>query len=55
MVLSEDSAALAGILVAFAGIYLSVRLNLPFLDGVGSVLIGLIRVLGVTACETWWS
>ena len=47
MVLFEDSAALAGILVAFAGIYLSVRLNLPILDGVGSILIGLI--LGVTA------
>ena len=29
MVLFEDSAALAGILVAFAGIYLSLRLNLP--------------------------
>jgi len=47
MVLFEDSAALAGILVAFGGIYLSVRLNLPILDGVGSILIGLI--LGVTA------
>jgi len=47
MVLFEDSAALAGILVAFTGIYLSVRLDLPVLDGVGSILIGLI--LGVTA------
>jgi cation diffusion facilitator family transporter len=47
MVLFEDSAALAGILVAFAGIYLSARLNLPVLDGVGSILIGLI--LGLTA------
>jgi cation diffusion facilitator family transporter len=47
MVLFEDSAALAGILVALAGIYLSVRLSLPVLDGVGSILIGLI--LGVTA------
>jgi cation diffusion facilitator family transporter len=47
MVLFEDSAALAGILVAFAGIYLSVRLDLPVLDGVGSILIGLI--LAVTA------
>ena len=47
MVLFEDSAALAGILVAFVGIYLSVRLNLPVLDGVGSILIGLI--LAVTA------
>ena len=47
MVLFEDSAALAGILVAFTGIYLSVHLDLPVLDGIGSLLIGLI--LGVTA------
>ena len=47
MVLFEDSAALAGILVAFTGIFLSVGLDLPVLDGVGSILIGLI--LGVTA------
>jgi cation diffusion facilitator family transporter len=47
MVLFEDSAALAGILVAFASIYLSVRLDLPVLDGVGSIVIGLI--LAVTA------
>jgi divalent metal cation (Fe/Co/Zn/Cd) transporter len=47
MVLFEDSAALAGIVVAFAGIFLSVRLNLPVLDGVGSILIGLI--LAITA------
>jgi cation diffusion facilitator family transporter len=47
MVLFEDSAALAGILVAFTGIFLSVHLDLPVLDGVGSIAIGLI--LGVTA------
>ena len=47
MVLFEDSAALAGILVAFTGIFLSVHLNLPVLDGAGSIAIGLI--LGVTA------
>jgi cation diffusion facilitator family transporter len=47
MVLFEDSAALVGLLIAFAGIYLSVSLNLPVLDGVGSILIGL--VLAVTA------
>jgi cation diffusion facilitator family transporter len=47
MVLFEDSAALAGIIIAFVGIYLSARLGLPVLDGVGSVLIGLI--LAVTA------
>jgi cation diffusion facilitator family transporter len=42
MVLFEDSAALAGILVAFASIHLSDRLDLPVLDGVGSILIGVI-------------
>ena len=47
MVLFEDSAALAGILVAFTGIFLSVHLDLPVLDGIGSIVIGLI--LGVTA------
>jgi cation diffusion facilitator family transporter len=47
MVLFEDSAALAGILVAFTGIFLSMHLDLPVLDGVGSIVIGLI--LGVTA------
>jgi divalent metal cation (Fe/Co/Zn/Cd) transporter len=47
MVLFEDSAALAGILVAFASIYLSVRFNLPVLDGIGSILIG--SILAVTA------
>lgn len=47
MVLFEDSAALAGILVAFTGIFLSVHLDLPVLDGIGSIAIGLI--LGVTA------
>jgi cation diffusion facilitator family transporter len=47
MVLFEDSAALAGIVVAFASIYFSVRLNLPVLDGIGSIIIGLI--LGTTA------
>lgn len=47
IVLFEDSAALVGLLIAFAGIYLSVRLNLPVLDGAASILIGL--VLAVTA------
>jgi cation diffusion facilitator family transporter len=47
MVLFEDSAALIGLLIAFAGIFLSVTLNLPVLDGVGSILIGL--VLAATA------
>jgi cation diffusion facilitator family transporter len=42
MVLFEDSAALAGILIAAAGIYLSVHLDMPVLDAVGSIIIGLI-------------
>ena len=41
-VLLEDSAALLGLIFAFAGIFLGSRLELPFLDGVASVLIGLL-------------
>lgn len=41
-VLAEDSAALAGIVVAFLGILLSHQLALPVLDGVASVVIGAI-------------
>jgi cation diffusion facilitator family transporter len=47
IVLFEDSAALIGLMIAFVGIYFSVRLNLPILDGAASILIGL--VLAVTA------
>jgi cation diffusion facilitator family transporter len=47
MVLFEDSAALVGLLIAFAGTYFSVSLGLPILDGVASILIGL--VLAATA------
>jgi divalent metal cation (Fe/Co/Zn/Cd) transporter len=42
MVLFEDSAALTGLIIAFVGTYLSVRLELPILDGVASILIGLV-------------
>jgi cation diffusion facilitator family transporter len=41
-VLLEDSAALLGLLFAFLGIYLGSQLRLPYLDGVASVLIGLL-------------
>jgi len=41
-VLAEDSAALAGLVVAGAGVFLSHRLNLPILDGAASALIGVI-------------
>jgi divalent metal cation (Fe/Co/Zn/Cd) transporter len=47
IVLFEDSAALIGLGIAFAGIYLSTSLNSPVLDGVASILIGL--VLAITA------
>lgn len=46
-VLFEDTAALAGLVVALVGIYLSVRLDLPWLDGAASIGIGVI--LAVTA------
>ena len=47
VVLFEDSAAMAGIIVAFLGIYLGQVTGLLWLDGTASVVIGLI--LGVTA------
>ncbi len=46
-VLFEDSAALLGLVVAFFGIFLGQLLGNPYLDGVASVIIGLI--LGVVA------
>jgi len=41
-VLLEDSAALAGLALAFLGIFLSVRLDAPWLDGAASVAIGVL-------------
>ncbi len=41
-VLAEDSAALLGLAIAAAGIYLSHRLEMPELDGVASLVIGLL-------------
>jgi len=41
-VLAEDSAALAGLAIAAAGVYLSHHLRMPALDGVASILIGLL-------------
>ena len=41
-VLLEDSAALLGLLFAFFGIFLGQQLDLPYLDGVASVVIGLL-------------
>ena len=41
-VLFEDTAALAGLIVAFLGIYFGHALEMPVLDGVASVTIGVI-------------
>ena len=41
-VLLEDTAALLGLVFAFVGIFLGSRLDMPYLDGVASVLIGLL-------------
>lgn len=46
-VLFEDSAALLGLIVAFAGILASGLLEIPELDGVGSI--GIAIILGATA------
>lgn len=46
-VLFEDSAALIGLFIALIGIYLSHALNMPMLDGLASILIGI--VLAVSA------
>jgi cation diffusion facilitator family transporter len=44
-VLLEDSAALTGIAIAFAGTYLAHALHNEFFDGAASVLIGLVLVV----------
>jgi cation diffusion facilitator family transporter len=52
MVMFEDSAALIGLVIAFAGTCLLVRYDLPIIDGIASILIGL--VLAVTAASLAW-
>lgn len=54
VVLAEDSAALAGILVAFLGVLLGHSLQNPYLDGAASIVIGLIlaTVAGFLAYES---
>lgn len=46
-VLFEDTAALIGLVIALVGIFLAYQLNIPELDGVASILIGV--VLAVSA------
>ena len=44
-VLFEDSAALIGLLIALVGIFCAHQLSLPVLDGVASVLIGIVLAI----------
>jgi cation diffusion facilitator family transporter len=44
-VLGEDSAALIGLIVAFLGVFLAHQLNMPALDGVASIIIGIILII----------
>ncbi|MFZ0456768.1 MAG: cation diffusion facilitator family transporter [Ignavibacteriaceae bacterium] len=47
IVIFEDSAAVAGIVTAFAGIFLGKITGNPYFDGIASIIIGII--LGITA------
>ncbi len=53
-VMFEEMAALVGLLFAFVGLFLGSRMNLPQLDGVASILIGvlLMAVAGLLARES---
>jgi len=53
-VLGEDTAALLGLAVAFLGVFLGHRLRNPYLDGIASIVIGLIlaTVAGLLAYES---
>ena len=44
-VLAEDTAAMLGLLVAFLGVFLGQLLGMPILDGVASIVIGVILCL----------
>jgi cation diffusion facilitator family transporter len=43
-VVAEDTAALLGIAVAFGGVFLAHTLEVPFIDGIASIIIGLILI-----------
>jgi cation diffusion facilitator family transporter len=51
-VLFEDTAAMLGLVVALAGVWLSQTLDMPVLDGVASLVIGLI-LAGTAAFLAW--
>ncbi|PSQ58644.1 MAG: transporter [Bacteroidetes bacterium QH_10_64_19] len=53
-VVFEDSAALAGLVVALIGVHLSSALHMPVLDGIASIIIGLI-LCAVAALLIWES
>lgn len=53
-VLFEDSAAMAGLFVALVSVHLTEALHMPIIDGIGSVLIGLI-LCGVASFLVWES
>lgn len=53
-VVFEDTAALLGLLFAFAGVFFGHLLNEPRLDGVASVVIGVL-LAGVAAVLAWES
>jgi cation diffusion facilitator family transporter len=53
-VLLEDSAAMAGLLIALVGVWLGTTLGNPYFDGGASVLIGLV-LMGVAVILAWES
>jgi len=53
-VLFEDSAAMAGLIVALIGVHLASALHLPIIDGIASILIGLI-LFGTASFLVWES
>ena len=53
-VLFEDSAAMAGLVVALIGVHLTEALQMPVIDGIASILIGLI-LCGVASLLVWES
>jgi cation diffusion facilitator family transporter len=53
-VLFEDSAAMAGLIVALVSVHLTEALQMPVIDGIGSIIIGLI-LCGVASFLVWES